>query len=79
MVQFEIDAQLFHDDLPANKLAHILHQSLNGIHDYLKHFHQLNIEQNIHKYKGIYNGKMSTHLMTAVDEHFMIFKKAFDR
>lgn len=77
-IQYEIDAGLFHNELPASKMAFILQQNLTSINDYLKRFHGLNIAESIQASKGIYHGEMANHLLETVDEHFILLKKAFD-
>jgi AcrR family transcriptional regulator len=56
-VKVEIELNLFHNELPVEKMAFMLHQSLTSIPDYLKHFHGLDVEQNITHHKGSIVGK----------------------
>ncbi len=76
-VQYEIDLKLFHNELPADRLAFILIQNLKSIHESMKHFYGLNIEENINASRGIFSGKMRDNLLRSVDEHFMLLKKNF--
>ncbi len=77
-IQFEIDLGLFHNEIAADKMAFILHQSLMSINGYMKHFNSLDVETSINKSEGIYSGEMSNKLLESVDEHFVLLQKAFD-
>ena len=78
-VQFEIDSGLFHNHLPADKMAFILKKNLDQINDYMLHFNGLDMEKNILSSKGIYSGNMSKKLLDSVDEHFILLKKTFNK
>lgn len=78
-IQIEIELNLFHNELAVEKMAFMLHQSLTSIPDYLKHFHGLDVEQNIRASQGVYSGKMGEKLLESAEEHFIILKKAFNK
>lgn len=78
-VQFEIDAGLFHNEIPPAQMAFILHHNLNGIHEYMKQYPKINIEKCIIESKGVYSGKREMELFKMLELHLIIMKKAFDK
>jgi AcrR family transcriptional regulator len=78
-VQYEIDIGLFHNELPADKMGFILHQSIININNYMRHFHALDIEKSINQSQGVFSGEMGNKLLESVDEHFILLQKAFNK
>lgn len=78
-VQYEVDIGLFHNEIPVDKMAFILHKTLITINDYMRNFHSLDIEECIRKSEGLYSSEMGDKLLESVDEHFILLKKAFNK
>ena len=78
-VQYEIDAGLFHNEIPVNELAFILHQNLKSIHEYMMGIKEVGIEKKVNELQGIYSPDMEVKLLEIVNNHFVIMKKAFNK
>jgi len=78
MLQAEIDAGFFREDIPAETMAHFIVSVSMGIGDFMQQRYQIDFDKNIEEGKPVF-ALQKDELMEGVDEYIALLKNALNK